>query len=111
MLFHQSIVDNHHAIAKAKMKSIKKLAQSGYEQLGRGAVASIILGKSLSETVYVPLAILRQNTNNDSDVQLVEQYDPLTQAVVMLTEKTGSSVTIHVINFPEPKKHQGFGQK
>lgn len=58
MLFHQSIVDHHHAIANAKVKSIKKCAQSGYKQLGRVAVASTILGESLGETVYVPMAIL-----------------------------------------------------
>ncbi len=108
---HQSLVEYHHAIALAKVKSIKKRAQSGYEQLGRGAVASIIQGQSLGETVYVPMAILSQNTNNSEDVQLVEQYDPQTQAVVMLAEKAGEAVTIHVINFPEPKKPQGFGQK
>ncbi len=111
MIHHQSIVDNHHAIANAKVKYIKKCAQSGYKQLGLGAVASTILGESLGETVYVPMAILRQNTSNNEDVQLVEQYSPLTQAVVMLTSEAGEAGTIHVINFPSPKKHQGSGQK
>ena len=108
---HQSLVDHHHAIANAKVKSIKKCAQSGYQQLGRGAVASTIRGNSLGETAYVPLAILRQKPSNDEDVKLLEQYSPLTQAVVMLASEVGEAVTIHVINFPEPKKPQGFGQK